>query len=172
MVKFIRPLIITVLLYCAALVQVGFLPRFAIAGQTPNLVFIIFFILVFFEDDYLFFAAAIGGFLLDIFFFPVIGISIVGLYAVWGLQKANAHFFKKSHESRILAANFVLSFLMSFIFYTILFFVFSLIFHFPFTLSWTFLIAVSYNLIVAYIGFTLFRQLGWAAQEHNQLKLF
>lgn len=171
MIKFVRPVILAIVFYAFVLLQASFLPHFAIAGQSPNLVFILFFILVFLNEDYLFFLVAIAGFFLDIFFFPHMGITLFVLYAIWGLQKANRHFFKKSQED-YLVLNFLASFTAAFLFYNIVLVFLSFVFHFPFSFSWTFLIGLAYNLIFAAIGFLLFKNFSLKKGDRNQLKLF
>jgi rod shape-determining protein MreD len=169
--RFIRPLVIVILLYLFALLQVSFLPHFAIAGQVPNLVFILFFILVFFEEDYLFWYAALAGFLLDVFFFPHIGIAIAALYIVWGMHTASTYFLKVNHE-RYFTLHFIVSFVASVVVYTVVLSAVSLFFHFTSAVTWTFLIGMAYDCIGAIVGFFVFSEFIKRQDDHSQLKLF
>src|SRR6476646_8824611 len=119
MLRFVRPLFFIAVLYVCAVAQASFLPHFAIIGQVPNLVFILFFVVIFFEDRAAFFVTAAAGILLDIFFFPYVGMATATLFGIWALQKVNSHFFKKSYHHRTLTVQFILSFAGAFTLYTL-----------------------------------------------------
>lgn len=167
----VRPLIFVALFYIFALLQTSFLPHFAIAGHVPNLVFILFILLIFFKEEHLFFYAALAGFLLDIFFFPYIGISIAALFALWGAYKIIARILKLNQDSYHIL-NFAISFIMSFLLYHVILLVLSWVFRFTPIFGWNLLIGLAYNGILALIGFFVFKRFSTNEEDKNQLKLF
>src|SRR3989344_1429015 len=89
--------LIVLLFLLLLLIQFAFLPRLAIMGAAPNLVFVLFFVLVFFEKPYAYvwgiFFTVLVGFGLDIFFSLYFGPFIISLLLAYGVVKIYKHFF-------------------------------------------------------------------------------
>ncbi len=146
-------LLIVILFYLFALLQNSFFTHFSLFGTTPNLVFILFFLLVFLAKkdppartgsyyQILFFSIT-AGFLLDIFTYKYIGLSIIYLIIIAVLLKKIQSLLQDSSEN------------YPFIYFLPLFAIFLLAYNQAITpyLNWTILFSLAYNLIFATIFF-------------------
>ncbi len=170
--------IIIVLFFLLALLQISFLPYFAITGVVPNLVFVLFFILIFFNpnihknstqqsgiNEYYeaFFYIIIAGGMLDIFSALNFGTSILFLCVIYFLIRIiTSYFLKIPAEETLkmpgeigktktvhLLVYVSVIFLISLIVYDLLEYVFLDFPHFP--SRPVFFIQLSYNLALAMV---------------------
>jgi len=185
-------LIIALLFFVAALMQVSFLPHFNIMGVVPNLVFILFFILIFFgepadsdqgkQNEYydIFFLVIVAGFFSDIFLHSYFGLSIIALSVVYYFKKL-AVYFMGEVKDKYFIFYFIPIFLACFTLNDIILYLFSIFLSFfprsetPFAGQFNFglviLISLIYNLIFACVGFYIHKKISDFVNKNRQLKL-
>jgi len=167
----LKYLLITLLFFIFALLQISFLPYIDMTLAMPNMVFILFSILIFFgRKEEGFFTAAVAGFFSDLFLPSYFGISIISLLAIYFFQRFTNHFFTKD-QNEYLIFHFIAIFSVSFIVYHVLLYAFSIIFHVEFHSAWGVIISLIYNLMFATVGFYIYKKFIKKNDQENQLKL-
>jgi hypothetical protein len=155
--------IIILALWCAAILQNSFLPRLALGGAAPNLVFAVFFVTLFFFcvnaeesprihfQEGLFLSLA-AGFFLDVFSPFHFGPGIIAFLVVYLIVELSGYFLREQNPA-LLIMYFVILFFISMVCYQWTFYIISHPGRLTFTLNRSILIAAGYNLLVALLGF-------------------
>lgn len=172
--NWLKYIIFFALFFFLALFQASFLPYFAIASASANLVFVLFFLVIFFERDRGFengfFAAVVAGFFSDMFLPSYFGLSIATFLIIYFANKFSSRLFREG-ESPYLVFYFTGAFCLSLLAYQTALYGASSLLGFEFHFGVTPLIAsLLYSLAFALPGFYLFKAL-FSKDTDNQLKL-